>query len=79
VVPAGGKVALAKQTVGGDEVNQHSYGSERDRRKWEPSCLLLYCDVDGMEKPPYCDLNQSIMMNTFGTKFSGSDHSFRDT
>jgi len=56
VVTASGEAALAILTVGGDEGNWYSYRSETDRRRWEPSCRLSHCDVEGNEKPPHYDL-----------------------
>jgi len=50
------EAALAKLTTGGDEVNRYSYRTKTDRRRWEPSCGLSGCDVEGTEKPPYYDL-----------------------
>ena len=51
------QAALGKLTIGGDECNQYSYRSETDRGRWEPSCRLSHCDVEGKEKPPHYDLN----------------------
>jgi len=50
------KVALAKLTTCRDDVNRYSYMSETEGQKWEPSCRLLHCDVEGKEKPPHRDL-----------------------
>jgi hypothetical protein len=46
----------AKVAVGGDEVGQFSYRSETDRRRWEQSCRMSHCDVEGKEQPPHDDL-----------------------
>jgi len=43
-------------TTGEDEVNRYSSRSETDRRRWEPSCRLSHCLVEGKEKPPLYDL-----------------------
>jgi len=50
------EAALAKLTVGGNECNRWSHRSEADRRRWELSCRLSHCDVEGKEKPPHYDL-----------------------
>jgi len=52
------EAALAKLTIDADECNWYSYRSETDRWRWEPSCQLLHCDVEGKEKPPYYDLKK---------------------
>jgi len=38
------EAALAKLTIGGDEVNQYSYRTETNRRRWEPLCQLPHCN-----------------------------------
>jgi hypothetical protein len=50
------EAALAKLIIGGDECNWFSYRLETDRRRWEPSCRLSHCDVEGKQKPPHYDL-----------------------
>ena len=50
------EAALAKLTIGGDEANRYSYRSETDRRRWEPSCRLSHCNVEGKVKPSHHDL-----------------------
>jgi len=49
------EAALVKLAIGGDEVNRYSYRSEIDRRRWEPSCWLSQCEVEGKVKPPHYD------------------------
>ena len=50
------EAALVKLDIGGYEFYRYIYRPETDRRRWEPSCRMSHCDVEGKEKPPHYDL-----------------------